>query len=156
VSFAVVDSIEGKVAIGPKGEHRLCDGVVTGTDSLTAFRPEAAAFLLRASAMPEAPDIMVNSLLDPVTGEVAAFGGLVGCHGGLGGWQDRAMLGWPSDLRRPPERLVGADAVHRQLVWWLEHLGQRADLPPARTGAYDTEWPGVESRPLSGMSASGR
>ena len=66
--------------------------------------------------MPEAPDIAVNSLLDPVTGEVAAFEGLVGCHGGLGGWQDRAMLVWPSDLPRPPERLVGADAVHRQLV----------------------------------------
>ena len=137
VSFAVVDTADGPVAIGPRGEHRLRDGVVTGTDPLSAFRPEAAAFLLRASSMPEAPDIAVNSLLDAVTGEVAAFEGLVGCHGGLGGWQDRAMLVWPSDLPRPPERLVGADAVHRQLVSWLEHLGHRADLPPARTRAYD-------------------
>jgi hypothetical protein len=137
VSFAVVDTADGPVAIGPDGEHRLVDGLVTGTDPLTPFRPEAAAFLLRASSMPEAPDIAVNSLLDPVTGEVAAFEGLVGCHGGLGGWQDRAMLVWPSDLPRPPERLVGADAVHRQLVSWLEHLGHRTDLPPARTRAYD-------------------
>ena len=113
--------------------------LVTGTDPLTPFRPEAAAFLLRASSMPEAPDIAVNSLLDPVTGEVAAFEGLVGCHGGLGGWQDRAMLVWPSDLPRPPERLVGADAVHRQLVSWLEHLGHRADLPPAGRRPYDAE-----------------
>ena len=138
VSFVVVDTAEGPVAIGPHGEHRLRDGVVTGTDPLTPFRPEAAAFLLRASSMPEAPDIAVNSLLDPVTGEVAAFEGLVGCHGGLGGWQDRAMLVWPSDLPRPPERLVGADAVHRQLVSWLEHLGHRTDLPPARPRAYDS------------------
>ena len=58
---------------------------------------------------------------------------------GLGGWQDRAMLIWPSDLPRPPERLIGADAVHRQLVSWLEHLGHRADLPPARPRAYDTK-----------------
>ncbi len=141
VSFAVVETDEGPVAIGPRGEHRLRDGGVTGTDPLIPFRPEAAAFLLRASSMPEAPDIAVNSLLDPVTGEVAAFEGLVGCHGGLGGWQDRAMLVWPSDLPRPPERLVGADAVHRQLVTWLEHLGHRADLPPARTRPYDSEGP---------------
>ena len=138
VSFLVVDTAEGPVAVGPHGEHRLSDGAVTGTDPLTPFRPEAAAFLLRASSMPEAPDIAVNSLLDPVTGEVAAFEGLVGCHGGLGGWQDRAMLVWPSDLPAPPERLVGADAVHRQLVSWLEHLGHRVDLPPARPRAYDT------------------
>ena len=132
VSFVVVDTDDGPVALGPRGEHRLRDSVVTGSDPLAAFRPEAAAFLLRASSMPEAPDIAVNSLVDPVTGEVAAFEGLVGCHGGLGGWQDRAMLVWPSDLPRPPDRLVGADAVHRQLVAWLEHLGQRTDLPPAR------------------------
>jgi len=139
VSFAVVDTPDGPVAIGPRGEHRLRDGVVTGVDPLTPFRPEAAAFLLRASQMPEAPDIAVNSLLDPVTGEVAAFEGLVGCHGGLGGWQDSAMLVWPSDLPRPPERLIGADAVHRQLVSWLEHLGHRADLPPARPRPYDVD-----------------
>ena len=138
VSFVVVDSVDGPVAIGPHGEHRLRDGVVTGVDPLTPFRPEAASFLLRASSMPEAPDIAVNSLLDPVTGEVAAFEGLVGCHGGLGGWQDRAILVWPSDLPSPPERLVGADAVHRQLVSWLEHLGHRTDLPPARLRPYDT------------------
>jgi uncharacterized membrane protein YvlD (DUF360 family) len=138
VSFVVVDTADGPVAIGRSGEHRLRDGVVTGTDPLTAFRPEAASFLLRASSMPEAPDIAVNSVLAPVTGEVAAFEGLVGCHGGLGGWQDRAMLVWPSDLPRPPERLIGADAVHRQLVTWLEHLGHRTDLPPARHRPYES------------------
>lgn len=138
VAFVVVDTDDGPVAIGPHGEHRLRDGVVVGTDPLTPFRPEAAAFLLRASSMPEAPDIAVNSLLDASTGEVAAFEGLVGCHGGLGGWQDRAMIVWPSDLPRPPARLVGADAVHRQLVSWLEHLGQRTALPPARQRPYRT------------------
>ncbi|HWS58674.1 MAG TPA: phage holin family protein, partial [Actinotalea sp.] len=56
VSFVVVQTADGPVAIGPSGEHRLRDGVVVGTDPLTAFRPEAAAFLLRASSMPEAPD----------------------------------------------------------------------------------------------------
>ena len=83
--------------------------------------------------MPESPDIAVNSLLDETTGEVAAFEGLVGCHGGLGGWQDRAMLVWPVDFPPPPDRLVGADSVHRLLVGWLEHLGHRRGVP-AGTG----------------------
>ena len=34
----------------------------------------------------------------PVTGDVAAFEPLVGCHGGLGGWQDRAFVMAPPDL----------------------------------------------------------
>jgi len=91
--------------------------------------------------MPESPDIAVNSMLDEETGEVAAFEGLVGCHGGLGGWQDRAMLIWPVDLPTPPDRLVGADAIHRLLVSWLVHLGQRGDVPgsPARATEGDTD-----------------
>jgi hypothetical protein len=130
VGFVVVQAPEGPVAIGREGEHRLASGVVEGRDPLAHFRPEAAAFVLRAASMPESPDIMVNSLLEPVTEEVAAFEGLVGCHGGLGGWQDRAMLVWPAELPPPPERLVGADAVHRQLVRWLEHLGHRGAVRP--------------------------
>jgi uncharacterized membrane protein YvlD (DUF360 family) len=129
VSFVVVDTAEGPVVLGKDGRHRLRDGTVTGADPLAPFGPDAPAFVLRASSMTESPDIAVNSLLDEATGEVAAFEGLVGCHGGLGGWQDRAMLVWPSDLPPPPERLVGADAVHRLLVGWLEHLGQRQQVP---------------------------
>jgi hypothetical protein len=40
------------------------------------------------------------------------------------------MLVWPSDLPAPPHRIVGADAMHRQLVGWLELLGHRRDLRP--------------------------
>ncbi len=135
VSFAVVDSAEGLVVLGKHGRHRLRDGQVTGVDPLAPFGANAPAFVLRASSMPESPDIAVNSLLDEETGEVAAFEGLVGCHGGLGGWQDRAMLLWPVDLPAPPDRLVGADAMHRLLVSWLEHLGQRSDVPSSPTRA---------------------
>lgn len=129
VAFVVVDTADGPVVLGREGRHRLRDGTVTGVDPLARFGADAAAFVFRASLMPESPDIAVNSLLDETTGEVAAFEGLVGCHGGLGGWQDRAMLVWPSDLPPPPERLVGADAVHRLLVGWLEHLGHRSRVP---------------------------
>ncbi len=129
ISFVVADSSEGPVVLGRQGRHQLVDGTVTGVDPLAPFGPDAPEFVLRAASMPESPDIAVNSLLDAATGEVAAFEGLVGCHGGLGGWQDRAMLVWPAELPPPPERLVGADAVHRLLVGWLEHLGHRQQVP---------------------------
>jgi len=76
----------------------------------------------------EAPDIYVNSLLDPGTDEVAAFEGLVGCHGGLGGWQDRACAVVPVDVPFPEERVVGADAMHVALRDILRHLGHRQGI----------------------------
>jgi hypothetical protein len=131
IGFVVVDTVRhGPVAVGAAGEHQLRDGVVVGEDPLAPFGPDARAFVLRAASMPEAPDVMVNSLLDDL-GEVAAFEGLVGCHGGLGGWQDRAMLVWPRALPEPEGMVVGADALHRVLVGWLEHLGQRGRVPRA-------------------------
>jgi uncharacterized membrane protein YvlD (DUF360 family) len=137
IAFVVVDTAEhGPVVLGAQGEHRVRDGVVVGSDPLAAFGPDAPAFVLRAATMPEAPDIYVNSLLDDM-GEVAAFEGLVGCHGGLGGWQDRAMIVWPSDLPGPEEMIVGADAMHEVLAGWLRLLGHRGDLPPRRARPYD-------------------
>lgn len=127
-SFVVVDTRDhGPVALGARGEHRLREHVVVGEDPLGPFGPEAPGFVLRVALMDEAPDVYVNSLVDDL-GEVAAFEGLVGCHGGLGGWQDRAMIVWPTALPPPGPMVVGADAMHRVLVGWLEHLGHRKDL----------------------------
>jgi hypothetical protein len=46
----------------------------------------------------------------------------------MGGWQNRPVLihpaAWPLAIE-----LTGADAVHRQLVRWMEQLGQRTGLP---------------------------
>ena len=128
VGFVVVHTEEhGPVALGPGGEHRVRDGIVVGVDPLARFGPHAAEFVLRAATMPEAPDIYVNSLLDDLD-EVAAFEGLVACHGGLGGWQDRGMVVHPVDFEMPEDMVVGADALHRVLVGWLEECGHRADL----------------------------
>jgi len=128
IGFAVVHTDEhGPVALGPGGEHRVRDGVVVGVDPLAKFGPHAPEFVLRAATMPEAPDIYVNSLIDDMD-EVAAFEGLVACHGGLGGWQDRGMVVHPVGFEMPDEMVVGADALHHVLVSWLEGLGHRADL----------------------------
>jgi hypothetical protein len=62
-----------------------------------------------------------------VTDDVTAFEGLVGSHGGLGGWQDRAVLLGPADLMAGlPGRIEGAAQLHQALVAMLESCGQRA------------------------------
>ncbi|QWF20122.1 alkaline phosphatase family protein [Nocardioides sp. LMS-CY] len=128
VGFVVVDTVEhGPVAIGASGEHRVRDGVVVGDDPLAAYGSHAPEFVLRAATMAEAPDIYVNSLIDDLD-EVAAFEGLVACHGGLGGWQDRGMMVHPVDFAMPDEMVVGADALHRVLRGWLEQVGHRTAL----------------------------
>jgi uncharacterized membrane protein YvlD (DUF360 family) len=129
VGFVVVLDDEGPVALGHNGWHRLDDGHVEGEDPLIPFGPNAPGFVKRVAHRPECPDVYVNSLVDPGTEEVAAFEGLVGCHGGLGGWQDRASVVFPKDLPFPAERVVGADAMHAALVSILRHLGHRADVP---------------------------
>jgi len=124
----------GPVVLGPRGRRLLAGDVIEGEDPLAAFGPAAADDLRRHDTLPHVGDILINSSVDPVTQEVAAFEELIGCHGGLGGSQNRPVLihpaGWPVE-----GELIGADAVHRQLVRWLENLGQRTALrQPTRPG----------------------
>jgi hypothetical protein len=125
----------------------LATGVVEGEDPLRAFGPRAAADLARVAAMSVAPDLLVHSDVDALTGEVHAFEELVGCHGGLGGWQNSAVLLHPADWavdedlldRSVPGEAVlyGADAVHRQLLRWLERCGVRPPAEPLVPDAAD-------------------
>jgi hypothetical protein len=137
VGFVVVDSLaEGPVAIGRAGVHVLRSGRVEGVDPLSPYGPLAAASMLRQAEMPHNGDIVVVSRLDEHTNEVAAFEELVGCHGGLGGWQTDAVLVHP---RRwvVEERPVGSDAVHALLVGWLDELGQRKDVTAAQETSFE-------------------
>jgi uncharacterized membrane protein YvlD (DUF360 family) len=127
-------------AIGSGGRINIASGAVEGTDPLAVYGSHAARVLRRALMHPEAPDLYVNSTVDPVTDDVLAFEGLVGSHGGLGGWQDRAVLLGPADLMAGlPERIEGAGELHRVLVAMLESCGQRATTafhpgaPPPRS-----------------------
>ncbi|WP_328994823.1 alkaline phosphatase family protein [Kribbella sp. NBC_01245] len=128
VGFVVVDTVvDGPVAIGRAGVHVLQSGRVEGTDPLAVYDdPELVPSLLKQSAIPHVGDVVVVSRMDSYTHEVAAFEELVGCHGGVGGWQTQAVLVHPSrwTIDKP---LVGSDAVHEVLVGWLEELGQRVD-----------------------------
>lgn len=125
IGFVVVDSLaEGPVAIGRAGVHVLRSGRIEGVDPLAQYGPHAAASMLRQAEIPHNGDIVVNSGLDEFTHEVAAFEELVGCHGGIGGWQTEAVLVHPRRwmVDEPP---VGSDAVHELLISWLDQLGQR-------------------------------
>ncbi|MGW6128400.1 alkaline phosphatase family protein [Cellulomonas sp. NPDC055163] len=128
VGFVVVTDTEGPVALGSAGSHRILDGHVEGIDPLAPFGPHAPDFVRRVALRPEAPEIYLNSLVEPGTEEVAAFEGLVGCHGGLGGWQDRAFVLYPRDVPFPDGTVLGADAMHIALRTILRRLGHRQDV----------------------------
>jgi hypothetical protein len=69
-------------------------------------------------------DLMVNSMFDPETEEVAAFEHQVGSHGGLGGPQTHPFLLSPTSLSEPPPEIHGPVALHRVLKGWLAEVGQ--------------------------------
>ncbi|WP_049797348.1 alkaline phosphatase family protein [Kribbella flavida] len=144
IGFLVVDTLaEGPVAIGRAGVHVLRSGRIEGVDPLAPYGPLAAASMLRQAEMPHNGDVVVVSRLDEFTDEVAAFEELVGCHGGIGGWQTEAVLVHPRRwvVEQAP---VGSDAVHELLIGWLDQLGQRRrpETPtvdePAEAGRVDS------------------
>ena len=130
----VATEARGPVVLSAGGELDLDTGVVRGDDPLAPFGEAARTQVSRTDAYPHCADLMVNSLWEPATGEVAAFEELVGSHGGLGGDQTHPFLLYPADLPAPETPLVGAEEVHGQLRSWLAHLGHEAfaEVPSRR------------------------
>ncbi|MDZ5623050.1 phage holin family protein [Nocardioides sp. HM23] len=128
VGFVSALSEAGPVVIGRDGRRHLTTGVVEGVDPLLTFGDHAPAMLATATLMERAPELYVNSTFDLDTTEVAAFEPLVGCHGGLGGWQDRGFVLAPPHLLAPSEPIVGGDELHQHLVAILTALGHRTEL----------------------------
>jgi uncharacterized membrane protein YvlD (DUF360 family) len=125
----------GPVVLGRNGRRLLDGDKVEGDDPLRDFGPYAADDLRRHDGLAHTGDLLVNSLWDPATQEVAAFEELIGCHGGLGGWQDRPMLIHPARWSVPGD-LTGADAVHDLLRHWLDERE-----PPCAAGSPTPESP---------------
>ena len=111
----------GAVVIGADGSHRLADGHVEGIDPLLPFGEGAAMQMSHLDGVAHVGDLALISRIDVGTDEVAAFEELIGSHGGLGGWQTRATLVYPSEWPDPEAPLLGAPAVHRQLKAWMAH-----------------------------------
>jgi hypothetical protein len=130
IGFVMVRSAaRGGVVLGPNGAHDLETGEIVGDDPLEPFGAGAADDLRRLDGMPNVGDLVLNSRLDPATDEVAAFEELVGSHGGLGGWQTQAFVLHPAEWAAGPDRLVGAPAVHRQLMAWLRSAKPAESAP---------------------------
>ncbi|MFF1476419.1 phage holin family protein [Streptomyces sp. NPDC058301] len=140
IGFLLVRSEEyGAVVIGGAGTDRIQEVPIgeleDGKGPLTGFGPGAAEAVRRTDTFPHTADIMVNSMYDPVTGEVHAFEEQIGSHGGLGGEQAHPFLLSPRELSAPVAgdgRLVGAEQVHQVLRRWLrECLGPQVPVSAA-------------------------
>jgi uncharacterized membrane protein YvlD (DUF360 family) len=114
---------DGSVVLGNGGRYRLSDGAVTGDDPLARYGPLSPVHFRRLDEIAHVGDLALISRIDDGTDEVAAFEELIGSHGGLGGWQTRASLVYPSAWPDPETPLLGAPAVHRQLKAWIAALG---------------------------------
>lgn len=121
VEHAGIDFVMGRladgtaIALGRRGFRNLSTGAVEGADPLAKFGTEAGQALERLDAFPHTGDLVLNGRFDPANATVAAFEGLVGSHGGLGGPQGDPFLLVPRtwDI---PQTLVGARAIHAVLA----------------------------------------
>ena len=134
VGFAMVHSEEhGPVVIGADGRNYLAEERVEGENPLEGFGPRAAQHLIREDTFPNCPDILVNSFYNTETNEVAAFEELIGCHGGMGGYQTQPFVLHPIELPlNGDEPLIGAAAVHYLMKGWLSTSNGRSDGDPGR------------------------
>ena len=120
IGFAMVHSLEhGPVVIGANGRNYLAEERVEGDDPLVGFGPRAAQHLIREDSFPNCPDILVNSFYRADTNEVAAFEELIGCHGGMGGYQTKPFVLYPAELPVADGPLIGAAAVHHLMKGWV-------------------------------------
>ncbi|GCD20335.1 alkaline phosphatase family protein [Cellulomonas algicola] len=136
VGVVVADTRDrGLVAVGARGLVLLeqDDAEPEGEDPLAPYGPRGRADLVRAARLAHSGDLLLVSTVSD-RGHVHAFEGQVGSHGGIGGDQNRALLlhptDWPvdDDLREDVgslRMLVGAEAVHAQLVRWATAAGLR-------------------------------
>jgi hypothetical protein len=124
VGFVMVRSqTEGPLVIGGAGRRRLTDDAVEGEDPLAGFGPMAAEHLRRHDRFPHCPDILVNSIYEPASGEVAPFEEFMGSHGGLGGAQARPFAVVPTVWSEPASPIVGVQAMYETLRTWLDESG---------------------------------
>jgi hypothetical protein len=125
VGFVMVYSTQhGPLVLGDSGVRYLKDDRVEGTDPLAHFGENAADHLRRLDTFPHVGDLVVNSVYDPGTDEVAAFEELVGSHGGLGGDQTEPFLMYPAGWSGGENRITNPNDVYWLLRRWREeHCG---------------------------------
>ena len=140
VGWLLVRSSEhGAAALGARGVHYLADGRVEGEDPLAPFSPTASRHLLRTDGFEHVGDIMVGSFYDPDLDEGCAFEELISFHGGIGGFQTRPFILYPTRLEAPQAPILGAASVHGILAGWRQELqgGENASVEVTTGAATD-------------------
>jgi uncharacterized membrane protein YvlD (DUF360 family) len=123
IGFVLVRSEkDGDMVLGKGGIHFLDDDTVEGQDPLAKFGLNAAMHLKRESSFTNCPDLVVNTLYDPETDEMAGFETQVSHHGGLGGSQNHAFIFYPTSMPWDGTPVVGAMNVHRLLKGWRDQV----------------------------------
>ena len=120
ISFLLIknDSDE-PIVFSKDGELNLKSGKLEGNDPLRKYNSNTLKqHLIRNSSFKNAPDILVMSLYDPKTQEVAAFEELIGSHGGVGGEQNNAFVLFPKTLGKLKGDLIGAEALYKLFKSW--------------------------------------
>jgi uncharacterized membrane protein YvlD (DUF360 family) len=129
IGFVMVRSdTRGALVLGAAGCRRLADDAVEGDDPLAHFDSTAADHLRRHDQFPHCPDILINSMYDPLRNEVAPFEEFMGSHGGLGGPQTRPFAVIPTGWSEPTQPIVGVQAMHETLRDWLAQSQRREDV----------------------------
>jgi hypothetical protein len=132
IGFVMVQSAShGPIAIGKDGVHHLNSDRVDGVDPLEPYGEYAVESLKRLDSMSNSGDLVVISMLDTDTDQVAAFEELIGSHGGLGGPQTEPLILFPFDWEVDKEPIVGAPAVHAQLMRWLGQADSQSTADPS-------------------------
>jgi hypothetical protein len=119
VGFVMIHSAEqGAVVVGKNGRYYLEQDRIEGENPLMGFGSNAAHHLLRYDKFPDAPDLYINSPYDAEKNEVYAYEELIGCHGGMGGYQTEPFVLYPAEFELDEGSMVGATAVYRQFKSW--------------------------------------
>ena len=114
--------------IGRTGRHHLATGAIEGTDPLGPFGDHAPAMLRAATSMPQAPEIYVNSAVDPAPSKSPRSSRSSAVTAASEAGRTAASSWPPPTCSRPTWPIVGGDVLHQHLVHVLEQLGHRTTL----------------------------
>ena len=111
----------GPIVFGVDGIRYLDSNQIEGQDPLKNYGENAHHHLKKLIKQPHCGDLVINSKYDPFSHEAPAFEDLLGHHGGLGGFQTHAFVGFPAILSTPRE-IIDAEKMHQVLKSWQAEL----------------------------------
>ena len=126
----------GRSSCGRGGIRYLEEDRVEGTDPLAPFGPAAAREVTGTPVWPTSATWSSTARWTRARTRSQPTRSWWATTGGSAAGRAEAVLVHPRQWPVDEAPLVGADAVHRQLVRWLRHAGQRTSIadPPSRDG----------------------